>query len=253
ILQGNRHQGQAYTEDKEDCQVNRNPPKKDHLANGRSHYKWYEVDNATQFHEEHRAVDNLEIEEANEREDTNENQIQVDETVDEICPPELQELSTCSSELDTCQSLGECGEHLQEVKRVHVHGQMFYSDSYTRIEKRKCSIVLFDYENNRCVGTVEKFYLNQRSGICYAKLHELKVVGLLVPSISHIVRVERTGTFNIVPVDNIVENVLFFLCDPTKMPKTCSSSHCRKQNIRYHAILPEHSLVTIEAAQLPNT
>ena len=50
-----------------------------------------------------------------------------------------------------------CGDQHEEVKRIKVHGQMFYSESYTRMEKRNCTVVLFDNEIDRCVGIVKKF------------------------------------------------------------------------------------------------
>jgi len=51
-----------------------------------------------------------------------------------------------------------CGNQFEEVERIKVHGQLFYSESYTRMENRDCTVVLFGNEIDRCVGIVLFIY-----------------------------------------------------------------------------------------------
>ena len=98
---------------------------------------------------------------------------------------------------------------LSKVLRVQLHGNVIYSKSYRRMQKRISHVVLVqDFEGIE-LASVLYFVYEKQSQMCFAVCEKLKVLGQVKRQIRHILKVEETKEVHVVPVQYIAEKVLF--------------------------------------------
>lgn len=100
-------------------------------------------------------------------------------------------------------------DSLAKVMRIQLKGNVIYSESYQRMQKRISHVVLVQNFEDIELASVQYFVYEKQSQLCFAVCEKLRVIGLVKNNVNHLVKVSLTGDVCVVPVNYIAEKVLF--------------------------------------------
>lgn len=104
-------------------------------------------------------------------------------------------------------------KNLVQVKRIEIEGDKFYSSGYSRMQRRTCNCVLF--QNKKC-GLVQKFVCEPETKHVYAIVDILERQGQSkCAEGKHLIPVAASNTVDIIPVEEIMETLIYICTDHT--------------------------------------
>lgn len=106
--------------------------------------------------------------------------------------------------------MGIAHSQVKKVARITVGNLKFYSSSYSRMQRRTCSVVLYGGEK---IGSITHFLMsvpeNKVFAVinCYEKMHESSLTKF--QGGKHMICVKSTVTVDVVPADELDDTLVF--------------------------------------------